>query len=111
MKPIDKESYRRWYYQVGELRDYAIELAATNKRCRRIISEMEKTEQSLESELDDFDIPLTGREVMDLLGIEEGPDIGNALQYLREIRFQEGPITRQVAEEAIQKWWNHSRGN
>ena len=110
-KPIDKASYRRWYYQIGELKDYAIELASTNKRFQEIIYEMEKTEQSLKNELDDFAVPLTGREVMDLLGIEEGPEIGFALEYLREIRFQEGPITREVAEETIQKWWNHYQGN
>ena len=111
MKPVDKEGYRRWHYLIGDLRDAAIELAATNKKSHTIIQEMKRTQQSLEHELDDFTLPLTGRAIMDLLEIEEGPEIGHALQYLREIRFQKGPITREAAEEAVQSWWNQARAN
>ena len=108
-KPIDNESYRKWYFQTADLRDTAIELAKINKKLKEIISEMEKTKISLEHELHDFSVPLTGAEIMELLKIQEGPEVGEALQYLQEIRFQKGPITQGEAEKAIRNWWDEKK--
>ena len=108
-KPIDNESYRKWYFQTADLRDKAIELAKINKKLKEIISEMEKTKISLEHELHDFSVPLTGAEIMELLKIQEGPEVGEALQYLQEIRFQKGPITQGEAEKAIRNWWDEKK--
>ena len=108
-KPIDNESYRKWYFQTADLRDKAIELAKINKKLKKIISEMEKTKISLEQELHDFSVPLTGAEIMELLKIQEGPEVGEALQYLQEIRFQKGPITQGEAEKAIRNWWDEEK--
>ena len=108
-KPIDNESYRKWYFQTADLRDTAIELAKINKKLKEIISEMEKTKISLEHELHDFSVPLTGAEIMELLKIQEGPEVGEALQYLQEIRFQKGPITQGEAEKAIRNWWDEEK--
>ena len=108
-KPIDNESYRKWYFQTADLRDKAIELAKINKKLKKIISEMERTKTSLEHELHDFSVPLTGAEIMELLKIQEGPEVGEALQYLQEIRFQKGPITQGEAEKAIRNWWDEKK--
>ena len=108
-KPIDNESYRKWYFQTADLRDTAIELAKINKKLKEIISEMEKTKISLEHELHDFSVPLTGAEIMELLKIQEGPEVGEAVQYLQEIRFQKGPITQGEAEKAIRNWWDEKK--
>ena len=108
-KPIDNESYRKWYFQTADLRDKAIELAKINKKLKKIISEMERTKTSLEHELHDFSVPLTGAEIMELLKIQEGPEVGEALQYLQEIRFQKGPITQGEAEKAIRNWWDEEK--
>mgnify|MGYP001329598818 FL=1 len=108
-KPIDNESYRKWYFQTADLRDKAIELAKINKKLKKIISEMEKTKISLEQELHDFSVPLTGAEIMEVLKIQEGPEVGEALQYLQEIRFQKGPITQGEAEKAIRNWWDEEK--
>ncbi|MAT02752.1 MAG: hypothetical protein CL421_06875 [Acidimicrobiaceae bacterium] len=108
-KPIDNESYRKWYFQTADLRDTAIELAKINKKLKKIISEMERTKISLEHELHDFSVPLTGAEIMELLKIQEGPEVGEAVQYLQEIRFQKGPITQGEAEKAIRNWWDEKK--
>ena len=108
-KPIDNESYRKWYFQTADLRDKAIELAKINKKLKKIISEMERTKISLEHELHDFSVPLTGAEIMELLKIQEGPEVGEAVQYLQEIRFQKGPITQGEAEKAIRNWWDEKK--
>ena len=108
-KPIDNESYRKWYFQTADLRDTAIELAKINKKLKKIISEMERTKISLEHELHDFSVPLTGAEIMELLKIQEGPEVGEAVQYLQEIRFQKGPITQGESEKAIRNWWDEKK--
>lgn len=38
---------------------------------------------------------LTGEDIMDLLGIDPGPEVGAALSVLQERRFEEGPLDRQ----------------
>jgi poly(A) polymerase len=37
---------------------------------------------------------LTGEDIMDLLGIEPGPEVGAALSVLQERRFEDGPLDR-----------------
>ena len=37
---------------------------------------------------------LSGEEVMELLSLEPGPEVGDALAVLQERRFEEGPIDR-----------------
>ncbi len=48
--------------------------------------------------------PLTGDEVMALLGLEPGPDVGRALAFLRELAFEEGPMERPEAVAALRQW-------
>ena len=38
---------------------------------------------------------LTGEDIMDLLGIDPGPEVGAALGVLQERRFEDGPLDRQ----------------
>lgn len=38
---------------------------------------------------------LSGEDVMDLLGLEPGPEVGAALSVLQERRFEDGPLDRQ----------------
>ena len=55
-------------------------------------------------DLEDVSVPLSGRDVMDLLGIDEGAMIGEALDYLRECRIADGPIDRATAMKLLQAW-------
>ena len=105
-KPIDPASYRRWYFQVGDKREKVIQLASINTRLLGHLDEMEKTRQSLEHELHDFSLPLSGADIMRLLGIKEGPEVGEALELLQEMRFQNGPISKEEAEKALLDWRN-----
>ena len=49
-------------------------------------------------------LPVDGDEVMAVLGLDPGPDVGRALAFLRERAFQEGPPSRAEAVEALQRW-------
>ncbi|WP_067884761.1 CCA tRNA nucleotidyltransferase [Nocardia vaccinii] len=49
---------------------------------------------------------LDGNAIMELLGLEPGPQVGRAWRYLKELRLDRGPMTREEAETALREWWN-----
>jgi poly(A) polymerase len=53
---------------------------------------------------------LDGNEIMELLGIPPGPQVGEAWNYLKELRLDRGPLTRDEATTELMTWWR-SRGN
>ena len=57
-----------------------------------------------EENLDALRPPLDGRQVMERLGIQPGPLIGEALAYLMELRIERGPIDEAEAFELLDAW-------
>jgi len=53
---------------------------------------------------------LDGNEIMQILGIPAGPEVGEAWRYLKELRLDRGPLSRDEAVDELTKWWN-IRGN
>jgi poly(A) polymerase len=53
---------------------------------------------------------LDGNEIMELLGIPAGPQVGEAWRHLKELRLDRGPLTREEATAELMSWWR-SRGN
>jgi poly(A) polymerase len=53
---------------------------------------------------------LDGNEIMKLLGIPAGPQVGEAWRFLKEVRLDRGPLTHEEATAELMTWW-HSRGN
>jgi poly(A) polymerase len=49
---------------------------------------------------------LDGNEIMRILGIPAGPQVGEAWRYLKELRLDRGPLSRAEAVEELTKWWN-----
>lgn len=54
--------------------------------------------------LDALRPPLDGRQVMDHLGIEPGPLVGDALEFLMELRLERGPIPDEEAYGLLDAW-------
>ncbi|MBI2238870.1 MAG: CCA tRNA nucleotidyltransferase, partial [Actinobacteria bacterium] len=48
--------------------------------------------------------PLDGRQVMERLGIAPGPLVGEALDYLMELRMERGPIEEDEAYRLLDEW-------
>jgi poly(A) polymerase len=48
--------------------------------------------------------PLDGRQVMERLGLEPGPLVGEALAFLMEIRLERGEIPEDEAYELLESW-------
>jgi poly(A) polymerase len=59
--------------------------------------------------LDALRPPLDGKQVMDHLGIEPGPVVGEALEFLMELRLERGPIPDDEAYELLDGWWEEQR--
>jgi poly(A) polymerase len=47
---------------------------------------------------------LDGNAIMELLGVPPGPIVGLAWRYLKELRLDRGPLTRDEAEAELFKW-------
>jgi poly(A) polymerase len=73
----------------------------------RIAEVMEREElASLRPEID-------GQGVMDLLGVPAGPIVGAALEFLMDVRLEEGILGEEVVTERLKSWWkeNESRSS
>ncbi|MCQ9343764.1 CCA tRNA nucleotidyltransferase [Corynebacterium kozikiae] len=48
---------------------------------------------------------LDGFEIMELLGLKPGPEVGQAWAFLKELRLERGPLDRDEAVAALRAWW------
>lgn len=58
-----------------------------------------------QEQLDAIRPDLDGNEIMKILGIGPGPQVGKAYKHLLELRLEHGPMERGAAVEALQEWW------
>ncbi len=59
-----------------------------------------------QEELDSIRPDLDGNEIMKILGIPPGPQVGKAYKHLLEMRLEHGPMERDTAIAALQEWWD-----
>jgi poly(A) polymerase len=71
----------------------------------RRISELREQEElaAIRPELD-------GNEVMARLGVKPGPVVGQALDFLLELRLEEGPLGPEEAGRRLDAWWAAQKG-
>jgi poly(A) polymerase len=81
----------------------AVALAATYDSLEQRISELSEQENLARVRPD-----LDGNAIMELLGLQPGPDVGAAWRFLKELRLERGPLSREDAEAELLTWW-HSR--
>ena len=48
---------------------------------------------------------LDGEQIMAILGIRPGREVGEAYRFLLELRLDEGPLGDEVATERLRAWW------
>lgn len=53
---------------------------------------------------------LDGNQIMELLDIPAGPQVGEAWRFLKELRLERGPLSAEEATAELLSWWQ-SRGN
>jgi poly(A) polymerase len=63
-----------------------------------------------EEELDAVRPDLDGNQIMEILGIPAGRDVGRAWGFLKELRLDRGPIGFEAAREELLHWWAQQPG-
>ncbi|MEU5126168.1 CCA tRNA nucleotidyltransferase [Streptomyces mobaraensis] len=66
----------------------------------RRIADLQEKEQ-----LDAIRPDLDGNDIMRILGIAPGPQVGKAYQHMLELRLENGPMEHDEAVAALKEWW------
>jgi poly(A) polymerase len=78
----------------------AATLAATYDSLEQRIGELSEKENLARVRPD-----LDGNAIMELLGLQPGPDVGRAWRFLKELRLERGPLEHDEAVAALREWW------
>ena len=109
---------RRYVTDAGELlpRLHKLVRSDSTTRNKRRAAALSATYDSLEqriaelSELENLARvrpDLDGNAIMELLGLQPGPDVGAAWRFLKELRLERGPLSRDDAEAELLAWWRN----
>ena len=49
---------------------------------------------------------LDGQQIMEILDIKAGPEVGKAYKYLLELRIENGPLGPDEAKKRLLEWWS-----
>jgi poly(A) polymerase len=76
-------------------------------RLRRTYDDLEARIERLseQEELASIRPDLDGNQIMGILGIGPGREVGEAYTFLLELRMDQGPMTPEAAEAALREWW------
>jgi poly(A) polymerase len=66
----------------------------------RRIAELQEQEQ-----LDAIRPDLDGNEIMKILDLAPGPDVGRAWAHMKELRLERGPLSHDDAVAELTRWW------
>ena len=79
---------------------------AKAQRLERAYDDLEKriAVLSVQEELGKIRPDLNGNEIMEILGVPEGPIVGNAIRYLLGLRMDHGPLGRERAIHELLGW-------
>ena len=81
------------------------------KKAKQLSKRMDDLEERIDALAEAEEIAkirpeLDGKAVMDHLGLAPGREIGEALDFLLEIRLEEGLIGEQASKERLDAWWS-----
>ena len=77
------------------------------ERLRRTYDDLEERIARLaeEEELASVRPDLDGNQLMEILGLPPGREVGEAYRYLLELRMDHGPMSEEDATAALKAWW------
>jgi poly(A) polymerase len=88
------------------------------KKARILARRMDEMEERIaevmaREELASLRPEIDGQGVMDLLGVPAGPIVGAALEFLMDIRLEDGLLGEEVVAQRLRAWWaeNESRAS
>jgi poly(A) polymerase len=76
------------------------------ERLRRAYDHLEERIAKLaeQEELDAIRPALDGNQIMQILGVQPGPEVGRAYKFLMELRMDRGPMSEEEATKALLDW-------
>lgn len=112
---------RRYVRDAGDQlqRLHVLTRADCTTRNARKAARLQRTYDSLEEritvlaaqeELDAIRPDLDGQQIMEILGIGPGREVGEAYRFLLDLRMDRGPMEPEMAAEALRAFWA-ARGN
>jgi poly(A) polymerase len=77
------------------------------ERLRRTYDDLEDRIERLQEkeQLDSIRPDLDGNQIMSVLGIGPGREVGEAYRFLLDLRLEHGPMSAEDATTALQEWW------
>jgi poly(A) polymerase len=108
---------RRYVNDAGPLLEDLNELTRCDcttrnwRKAQELAARMDELEERIEElrlqeDLDNQRPALDGLEVMEILGIGPGRSVGRAMNFLMEIRREEGEISKTEATHRLREWWD-----
>jgi len=108
---------RRYVRDAGDLlvRLHKLTRADCTTRNAKRAAMLQRTYDSLEErievlaaeeELASIRPDLDGADIMRILGIPAGPEVGEAYRFLLELRLDRGPLDPALAEAELRAWWS-----
>ena len=115
------KAVRRYVRDAGPLLDRLNELTRSDcttrnaAKARALAQRMDELERRIaelreREELDAIRPELDGRQVMEQLGIGPGPAVGEALEFLLELRLEEGMLGQDEVTRRLADWWAQRAG-
>jgi hypothetical protein len=74
------------------------------RQAEREAAERETAERDKYARLPDVSVPLDGKEVMQILGIPSGRQVGAAIRFLQNLHAGRGDLSREDAVAALRSW-------
>ncbi len=107
---------RRYVRDAGDQLDrlHVLTRADSTTRNRRKAERLQRTYDDLEAriaalaeaeELDRMRPDLDGNQIMEILGVGPGKQVGEAYRFLLDLRLDRGPLGEESAREALLAWW------
>ncbi len=97
--------FRRWWMAVGPHAHAARVVAvALEPVSVAAVEANRRLSIELADELDHLGSPLSAHQVMHELGWPPGPRVGQAIEYLTELRLDHGPLDETAARGALRTW-------
>ncbi len=107
---------RRYVRDAGDLlpRLHKLTRADCTTRNKRRAAALQRAYDGLERRIDELHQQeqlaairpdLDGNDIMRILNLPPGPEVGQAYRFLMDLRLDRGPLGPDLAQEALRAWW------
>ncbi len=119
--PWSDAGVRRYVADAGDLLEHLHRLSRADvttgnrRKARRLATAYDELERRIaqlaeQEEIGKIRPDLDGNQIMEILGLAPGREVGMAYKHLLELRMERGPLGPERAEEELRAWWAEQQG-